>query len=788
MKKIVYHFRDVRSRKRMVSFVVARVMLRNIFISILIFCFSSVIYADNSFVIKNIKINGLQGLSKSTVLDYLPSRVGSRVNEEQTDKIIDALYETGFFSSVKLYRRGNGLVIYVDQRPVISQLTLSGNKMIPSDKLKHVLAQQGLEAGKIFNKSTLTMVKTALEREIYIPAGRYNARVDVDVIKQPRNRVGININISEGLPCKIKQIKIIGCHAFSEEELLKQFSLSTPGLFSCFTDNDEFSQQKLDADLEKLNSYYLDRGYVKFHVDSSQVALTPDRKHVYITVHVTEGDQYKLGGYSLSGRLILSKAQLRKVIDLNTGELFSRKKIQLTNHRIVSALSDKGYANTNIQVLPRFDESKKEVSLTFKIIPGNKVYIRHINFTGNYHTNDDVLRRALLQFEGSLYSSKKVEMSKSKILTLPSQSISDVKISTSPVVAKQNQLDLNYSFSEKSSANIQGGVSYSQLDKFMVNAAVTQNNVFGTGSSLTVGAQKSSSTISGNFSYYNPYYTASGIGRSISVYGSRVDAAKQDISDYTLSLYGAKMTYVFPVTYKSTISVGGGIEGNIIGVENNPSLEVLKFTEDHGRHFTQVDMNTGWDYEGFDRNFFPTRGFRNAINLDVTLPVGKKSLEYYLLNYSASYYHPIYKGFIGNLSTTIGYGNGYGKFSGDLPFFRNFHAGGMNSDNVVRGYDDNSLGPRDSNGQSLGGNFGVGATAALVLPSILTDNIRTELFVDAGNVYKGVDFRDMRFSSGLDIQWLTPIGAVFAFSLAEPLNKKLGDQTSVFQFTIGAQF
>lgn len=758
-------------------------MKKNIILLLLLCWFFPLAYASDSFIVKKVRIVGLQGLPRSAVMDHVPVKPGTRLDIDRTDKIINELYGTGFFSDVSLERDGNDLVIYVVQRPMISSFKVEGNKQIPTDKLMEALSKQGLRTGYMYNELTLERIKSSLKSE-YLNVGKHNVVVDVKVVKQERNRVAVTVVISEGLTSKIKQIKIVGNHAFLEQELLKQLDMSTGGIFSFFTHDNEYTTEKMTSSLEKLTSYYLDHGYIKFRVESKQISLSPDHKDIYITIVINEGAQYTVSGFDFSGKFIVERPKLVEAVSIKKGDIFSRRVVLFSSKKIITLLNEKGHANADVNPIPTFDDANNTVFITFNIVPGEKIYVRRINFTGNIHTNDNVYRRALLQYEGGLYSSTKLEESKRRLMNLPSQNVSDVKISPEIVSGVPNQIDLNYAMVEKSQADINGGVGYSQLNKMMVRAAVTHRNVFGTGNILGVNANWDSANLAGNVEYTNPNYTTSGVSRTIRGYFNRFMSQKNNIASYTMNTEGLAMTYSFPFTLYMRYFLGLEFQNQTVTLGSNPPHTFLDFVDDHGKHYQQLKLKAGVNYNSLNRWLFPTRGLEQNLGLMITAPLGGHFLQYYTATYATKYYYPLYKdSFVFNLGGSVGYGNGYGSFAADgLPFFENFYAGGMGT---VRGFVPNTLGPKEGK-RAIGGNFKLCATAALIFPNLISDNIRTSLFVDGGNVYENsIQLEELRYSAGLQIDWMSPIGATFNFSFAKVLNEKPGDRIQVFEFGMG---
>jgi outer membrane protein insertion porin family len=759
-------------------------MKKKIIVCFIFLTLLNLAFAASGFVVKKIDIEGLQGIERSTVMSYLPLSVGDQLTSEKSSEIIAALYRSGFFDTVTLERSGDTLIIHVQQRPTIGQIKLTGNKTIPSDQLKTALKQMGFYEGQIFDQMILQRIKLSLQQE-YVSTGHYDAKVVVNVVAQPRNVVLISITVDEGPIATIKAVNFIGNQAFSERILRNQFKLTKTNLFSFFTHADRYSKEALNADLDSLGDFYLDYGYLKFRVVSKQVDVSKDSRHVTITVTVNEGDQYKISGYDISGQIPVKKSEIDQLITIKPGQYFSRKAIVEINKNITKTLGNYGYANANVNAIPTVNEKDKTVFLTFTIKPGPIVYVHHITFSGNDHTNDVVLRRTIEQQEGGLFSAKQVEDSKSLLMILPSQSVSAVDVTTKPVEGKPDQVDINYNIKEVSTASLSGSLGYAEFNGVSVGAAFTQNNWLGTGKSVSLNANVSKPAKNINYSFYNPYYTKSGIGRSFNIYTStfNADAARADITDYATDVVGASMSYIVPLSARASWNFGYGFEYNNLKLTSSSSTEATAFEDEYGKQFYQPFLNGGWIYNGFDRLIFPTSGWHHSLNGMITAPVSKRSLQYYKVDYSAVYYHPIFKGFLANFRFDTGYGNGYGKFN-TLPFFKNYYSGGIGS---VRGYDAGTLGPKDSKGNSLGGKFKVDSSVGIVMPSWISEKLRTTLFVDAGNVSNSVTLKDMRFSTGLELDWYAPVG-LLNFSLAKAINPHDGDHSSLFQFNIGTSF
>ncbi len=758
------------------------------------------INAAQAFVVQDIKVEGLQGISKDTVVSYLPVQVGEQFNPGQSANIIRSLYGTGFFSDVSIGQQGNVLIIHVTERPVLTNINVTGNKTIPKDKLNDVLKDLGLVQGRVFDASVLERVKHSLETE-YANLGKYNAMVDTVVTPEPRGRVSVKINISEGRTAQVSDIRIVGNHAFASKTLVKQLTMTTPHLWSFFTRGDQYSQDKLNASLDALRSYYMDRGYVKFNVDSAQATLTPDRQRVYLVIKVSEGPVYKVKGYQITGNLILAQTKLEKLIAIKSGSVFSRKVIKDASDAVNRTLGDMGYAFANVNVVPDINDQNKEVFLTFYIDPGNRVYVRRINFSGNTKTEDVVLRHSTRQMEGSLVSTSNIKESERQ-LNLTGY-LTDVHVDTVPVPNAADQVDLNYKVTEGPSAQAIAGVGYG-TDGFVVNAGVNQNNFLGTGRSLGVNFQNSLYSTLYSVNYNNPYYTADGIQRGFSLYAQKTTPGNINVTNFTQDTYGGLLNYNIPISARGDfLLVGVGYQDNIIKLGSQPADQLANFVNKYGRHFNQLLLNTGWSRNGLDRAIMPTQGLYQSVTINIALPGGGEPLSYYKVNYSANFYQPITTGFIFTSRASLGYGAGLGSTQG-LPFFGNYYAGGIGYSGQVRGFETNSLGPRDTlnNGttvgpDSLGGNKLVSGTAAIIFPNPFSaDKLRTSVFLDAGNVYSslseargGTGSGPVRMSTGIGVDWQVPVlNVLLSVSYAKPLNAQSGDQVEHFNFNIGTSF
>jgi outer membrane protein insertion porin family len=743
----------------------------------------------HAFIVRDIKVNGLQRVSVGTVLNYLPVQVGEDLEPNSTAEIIRSLYDTGFFQSVALERQDNVLIVNVVERATIGSINVTGNKEIPADKLKELLKQIGLAKGRVFQRASLEHLEKEL-KQAYTARGKYNSRVTTKVTKLTENRVAINITISEGRVSRIKEIKFIGNHDFSSNELRSQMALTTSNIFTYFTKKDQYSKAEMDASLEELRSFYLDRGYLKFNIISSQVMLSLDKKEVFINIHIEEGPQYRFSGYAVVGKTILPKKQIDSLILVKKGSVFSRKKVTESNSAIGLALGDIGYGFPVINVDPRVDEKNKTVFITFVVEPGRHVYVRHINFHGNTKTGDYALRNVIRQNEGSLLSLHNIKESERQLRTLGY--LKDIDIKTNPVSGTNNQVDLDVNLEEAPAAEASASVGYGTNGP-QVTAALNHHNFMGTGRSVGLGFNASYWGEDYNFNYYNPFYTPTGVGRGFNLYYQTVDPKKLDVSAYSSNRYGGDVTYNVLLGEKSSLQLGYGYQDLNIHSAGRVQ-QVQNFINLYGRHFQEVRLVGGWSRNSYDQFPYPMRGLNQQVTALVALPGTAQSLSYYKGSYQTHWYQPLLKGFIFSTSGFAGYGNQFS--SKGLPVYENYYAGGIAQPGQVRGFDSFSLGPKDNHGNAIGANLLLSGSAGIILPYPFSrDTIRTTAFVDAGNVFsigtpvalRGTDAGPLRYSSGVSVEWRSPMGPL-SLSVAKGFNKQPIDREEIFQFTISSGF
>jgi len=739
----------------------------------------------SEFIVRDIQVDGLQRISAGTVFNYLPVQAGSTVSEQDYPDIIRALFKTGFFTDVQLERSGNLLIVTVTERPAIDEVQIEGNKDISTDDLKKALTSVGLVEGRVFDRSLLDKIEQELLQQYY-SRGRYAVQIDSQVRPLERNRVAIKLSISEGAVASISQINIVGNQAFTEKELLGLMQSSTTGWLSFFSKDDQYAKQKLAADIETLRSFYLDRGYLKFNVQSTQVSITPDKKDVYITINVTEGEPYTVENVQLTGDFgVVPETELKKLIEIEPGETFSRAKIAEITKKVSERLGEEGYAFANINTVPQVDDESRKVDLTFLVDAGRRVYVRRINFQGNAKTQDEVLRREMRQTEGAWYSSKDLDRSKTRLQRL--KYLESVNVETSAVPGANDQVDVNYTLVERPSGSLLFGIGYGQESGVLLNASVTQDNFLGTGNQMSLVLNNSDIGANYNLLYNNPYYTIDGISRGFRIYYQDIDASEVNTADYVLNSYGGQVSFGFPLNEFDTLLVLPGYDHIQIDTTDGTPIEILDDIRRNGDTFNEFKLDASWARDSRNRVIFPTSGGLNQISLEWAIP--GSDAQYYKLSYRGVFYYPLARWATWSFGGEIGYGDGYGDTDG-LPFFENFYAGGLRS---VRGYKANTLGPRYSNNEPSGGAFKTTASTQLILPVPFmeqSENVRVAAFFDAGNVFATAsDFEadELRYSIGLSGLWLSPLGPI-VLSVAAPLNDQSEDETESFQFSFGVPF
>ena len=777
-----------------------------------------------SFTVGDIKIEGLQRISEGTVFNYLPVNIGDRFDARRAEESLRSLYATGFFRDVELRRDGGTLIVVVLERPSIESFTIEGNKDIKTEDLEKSLRNVGLSRGKTFNQSTLDEVKRFLTDQYY-SRGKYGVKVDTTVTEMPDNRVRIAINVVEGKRSKIRQINIVGNEAFDDEELLEGLKLRTPNWLSWYRQDDRYSREELSGDLEKLKSFYLDRGYANFEVDSTQVAIAPDREDIFITMNVKEGEVYRISDVKIAGNLVVPEEELQGLVQVRRGDIYSQRMLTSTTEFMKMRLGLDGYAFAKVDPVPQENPETKEIAITFLVDPGNRAYVRRINFNGTTSINDDVLRREMRQMEGGYLSNAAVDRSKLRLQRLPY--IEEVEVETSPVPGSPDLVDVNFEIKEGLPGQFSGGIGYSESQSVLLNGSFVHSNFMGSGNRVAAEINAGQYAQVYSLSHTDPYTTVDGVSRTVSASYRSATQFTSASSDFETDTGTIGVDYGWPISEFQSLRVGVAAQrSDLLTDPNGSAQEASRWVQNNGDTYTKnalfgvppvayeyygtkfdtFSLNLGWGYDSRNRALFADRGARHRLNLSYTIP--GSDVEFYAVNYDYLQFIPINKWFTVLFNMDLGYGFDLGDTT-ELPPYRRYFAGGPES---VRGYRESRLGPKDSFGNPFGGNMRVASQLELLLPmpEKFRNSARFSLFVDAGNVFStdtttyvgrdGItpveydfDLNEIKYSTGVAVQWLAPLG-VFRFSYAIPLNDEkstgveYGDETEGFQFSIGQAF
>ena len=731
------------------------------------------------FTVKDIRVEGLQRTEPGTVFSYLPVKVGETMNAEKARSALRALYATGFFQDVRLEVENDVLVVFVRERPAIAQIDFSGMKEFDGDTVRKVLRDLGLAEGRIFDRALLDNAEQELKRQ-YLSRGLYGARVQTTVTPLERNRVGINIAVTEGDVAKIRGINIVGAQAFKESELTSLFVLRTPGWLTWYTKHDTYSREKLAADLETLRSFYLNRGFLDFQLESTQVSITPDRRDIYITVNVAEGEIYTVSDVTIAGQLLVPREELERLIQLKKGDTFSRERLAASTKAISDRLGNEGYAFANANAIPNVDKEKRTVSFSIVVDPGRRVYVRRIDVAGNNKTRDEVIRRELRQLEGAYYDASKIQLSRRRIDR--TQFFGEVSVETLPVEGNPDQVDVVYTVKEKPTGALLVGVGFSSVEKIALSASVTQSNVFGSGKYISANVNSGTVNQVYSLSYMDPYYTIDGVSRGFDVYKRRTDASSLAVGPYVTDSIGGGVKFGYPVSEQISVDLGFNLESVELEVFSNSPLSYLGFVRAFGTKYTYGSGTAGWNRDTRDSLITTTAG--SYTRLSTELAGG--DLQYYRLGVQHQWYYPMTRNLTFHTGAEVGYAGGYGNRP--LPFFKNFFAGGPGS---VRGYRSFSLGPLDEQGNAVGGNRKFTGIAEILFPMPGAEqdrSLRLAAFIDAGQVYANkIELSELRYAAGIGLFWSSPLGPL-RLSFARPLNSKPGDRSQALQFTFGTGF
>ena len=751
--------------------------------------FISSAFALDPFVIKDIRVEGLQRTEAGTVFNYLAVEVGDVMSDEKATKAIKSLYNTGFFKDVRIEAEGDVLIVTVQERASVAKIDFSGNKSFPSDKMLDGLKQIGISEGQFFDKSQLDKAEQEIKRQ-YLSQGKYGATVKSVVSPLERNRVGIRFDIEEGKVSKIRGINIVGNNTFTTDDLKAEFLLTTPNWMSWWNKDDQYSKQKLTADLETLKSFYLNQGYLEFTIDSTQVSITPDKQDIFITVNVTEGEKYTISDVKLAGELQLPEEELRKLVDIKKGDVFNRQKVTEANKAISDRLGNEGYAFANVNPIPEVNKEKHTAAFTFFVDPGRRVYVRRINLTGNTRTKDSVLRREMRQIESAWYAGDKITRSKERLNRLGY--FSDVNLDTAAVAGTTDQVDLNINVTEKSTGSVQFGAGLSSSEGVVFGVTVNQQNFLGTGNAVSAQINTGKVNTTYSLSYTDPYFTPDGVSRGFDIYRRDVDTSSLSIGTYASKSYGAGVRFGLPLNEKDFLSAGLTVDITKISLSSQSPKQYLGYCANNsGCSSNSLQLSSAWTHDSRDSILFPNKGVLQRLSAEVALP--GLDLQYYKIEYKNAWYLDLTKNLTLMLNGELGYANNYGGKA--YPFFKNYYVGGVGS---VRGYDNGSIGPRDID-PATGSSFSVGGTkrvvgnAELFMPvPFIKDSkqFRLSAFFDTGSVYtdnQTVNLSNLRYSAGVGISWYSPFGPL-KLVLAKPIHKQAGDVTQTLQFQLGQQF
>lgn len=759
-----------------------------------------------AFEITDIRVEGLRTISPGTVFTYIPYEVGDEFDAGDSTRVIESLYDTGFFKNVQVGRSADdALLVRLEERPTITALEVSGNDKVETEKLQEALKSIGLVQGRVLDQRALDKMQTELQR-VYYSLGQYGVQIETDVEELDGNRVFVHIDIYEGKPASIRRVRIIGNEDFSEGTLLDEFELGPVSWWRFWSNADQYSKQKLSADLERLRSFYLDRGYLKFAVDSTQVTITPDKKDIEVVVNVSEGERYRVTDVTYSGNMLLNEETLEELTQVEVGEYFNRRQVVDTSDAIGKRMGNYGYAFARVEPRPQIDEDEKTVVVDFNLQPGSRVSVREIEFKGNYNTNEVVYRREMRQMEGSWYAGDKLDRSEQRLERLPS--VQRVEQNIKPVPDAPDQVDIEYDITEQLSGSLTAGVGFSQAEGLLFNVGLNQPNFLGTGKEVGLNVERSSYREFYQFNYRNPYFTVNGVSQGFGLFYQKQDGTELSLSRYLVDSFGGNMNFGVPLSERTYGSIAFGVKSQEIKATTASPTWVTGPQDDvndqpgpgfDGEQFYTFTIEPSWRFDTRNRNIFPTSGQSHRLSATVAVPGG--DLTYVKGEYDGEFYLPLSENFTlqahGNVGQIKSYGDTQSDYDGvsdyydGVPPFLNYFTGGIRS---VRGFEDYSLGPRDNNDDPMGGTFKLNGGMALYSPlPFLTeqrDSVRMSVFWDIGNAYRDLENFEvdtLRQSVGLGLSWVSPVGPLL-FSYAQPLNDEPGDRIQRFQFSIGASF
>ena len=773
--------------------------------------------AADAFVVKDMRVEGLQRISEGTVFNYLPINLGDTVDKVRIGEAIRALYGQDLFDNIEMRRDGDTLVVVVRERPSIESFEIDGNKDIKTEDLMESLRGVGLARGRTFDRSVLDNVEMFL-REQYYDRGKYGVRIDTDIQDRPNNTVRIKINVKEGKRAKIRQVNIVGNETFTEKEIREGFTLDTANWLSWIRQDDRYAKEALEGDLEILRSYYMDRGYADFKIESTQVAISPNKKDIFVTINIDEGELYTISDVKLVGDMVIDEAYLRALVLVQPGSIFNQNLLTQTSDLMAFRLGEQGYANAEIEPVPELDRDKKEASITFYVNPQSRVYVRRINFNGVDQVDDEVLRREMRQMEGSYLSNTLIDRSKVRLQRLPY--IERVEVDNAPVPGSPDLVDVNFDLEYRMPGQFSGGIGYSESQKVMLNGSIVHTNFLGTGNRVAIEANSGRFQKYYTLSHTDPYRTMDGVRRTISLNYRDITQFTSASSDFSTTSGGLTVDYGYPISEFQTLSFGATFQHSELLSSTNSTRQAQEWVANNGNPFIEnigngavffgtefdtVELLAGWTYDSRNRALFANRGTRQQLFLSTAVP--GSDVEYYVLRYDLTKYIPIRGRWALAVNAEVAWGEAMGETTA-LPPYKQFFGGGPQT---VRGFKESYLGPRDSFGRPYGGNMLVASQVELIipLPDKFASQARASIFYDVGNVFNTgeVDFTDklgspieykpdldeLRSSVGIGVEWLAPLG-LFRFSYAYPLNaysgndRYYGDEIERFQFSIGQAF
>ncbi len=778
--------------------------MKKFFLSIIVL-FSANLFAQ-TFVIEDIRIEGVQRVSSGSVFAAMPARVGDIVDELVIQDSIRALFATGFFTDIRIERDGNVLVVRVTERPAIAAIEIEGNKIIETDALLESMNDAGLFEGQILQPATLEAVSRSLAQE-YVSQGHYGSAVESEIIELPRNRVSVRLNVDEGEKAAIKQISIIGNERFDDKELLDLFELEDTDWLSWIDKKDRYSREQLTGDLDSLESFYRNQGYFEFGITSSQIAISPDKTSVFITVNVTEGDVYTISEVGFLGDLVVPEEDLSRYLLVRPGQVYSQALVTLTKEYLTTRLANEGYTFAEVQDIPEFESGSGEVKLDFFINPDQRVYVRRVEFRGNLRTEDEVLRREMRQLESSSASDQLIELGKVRLDRLGF--FAEVNTETQPVAGTSDQIDVIYTVDEQASGSISASVGYADYSGILLGFNLSENNFLGTGNSVGLSVNKSTYQDSYSINYSNPYFTPDGVSAGFSLFSRSTDYGEINISTYTTDSLGLSVNFGYPLSETGYIRYGIGFEQLDLSTGAFASNEISRLAPKGNAVFNMVKLDTSIGSSTLNRGVLPTAGASQSIALEFSAP--GSDISYYKISLNAERFFPIYGNFKLKLETQLGYGEGYGD-TDRMPFFENYFAGGIGS---VRGFETNQLGPRESGSTGsfepfpIGGNVLAVFSGSILIPTPFLPNpgaVQASLYFDAGNVFDtnctpdpaGImetiqlncfapDIEELRYSAGIAVTWISGFGPM-SFSFGRPVNGGEFEEREMFQFTLGQTF